>query len=792
MSVLTRALQNATRARGFLVSLLRNASTSQKLGLAFALFLAPLALVTGNLTAKLQQDVDTAVLERQGAAFLRVINEANNLVLMQMRADELGRTDIDDVTLAIRALQLGEERYGARFETAELTQQTLFSLQLMQSNPNTRATAAGAAQAGLADLIARVGDRSGLMRDPERASHYAAGVALDQAPALASGARELAAMGYAAFKHGRRPDQLERAQLQQGLVLLQSDADALSHSLDAVVESAGDQRIADSLGPAANNALTNFASYRAQLERMLAGGRGDPDQLVAREAGAQFVLADLSGRVSDVLDRMLEARINRLSGERTGTLISAAALFIAVLGAVVALLRIGIVQPIDQLSHSIRELADGRYDSEIPGLARGDEIGDMARAVAVLRDAAQAKIAADAARAAAESANAAKSQFVAAMSHELRTPLNAIIGYAEILQEDAEDRDDASSVADLGRIGLAARHLLSVINDILDLSKMEAGRMDVLAAPGDPSAIALEALETARPLADKNHNRLVVDLAPVHTGFIDAQKLRQCLLNLLSNACKFTKDGQVSLSMAHENHGGQNRLVFTVADTGIGIEPEQLQRLFRPFMQADAAITRQFGGTGLGLAITRRMAQIMGGEVSVESAPGQGTTFRLWIPQHYRGGGRESLLDCFDRIGAADAPLVVVIDDEADARDLVTRALTATGFAVQGARTAEAGLNLVRAATPSLVLLDINLPDRSGWGLISDLALDPITAQIPVVLLTVDEDRRRGLDLGAAEHLVKPTSREQLCAVALRLARRRPTVIEEKQEAPTPLKRLSA
>src|SRR5262249_26086068 len=279
------------------------------------------------------------------------------------------------------------------------------------------------------------------------------------------------------------------------------------------------------------------------------------------------------------------------------------------------------------------------------------------------------------------------------------------------------DRGDKAADADLNRIGMAARHLLAVINDILDLSKIEAGRMDVLAAPADPHAIAMEAIATAGPLAAKHGNQLDVDLADGRTGFIDAQKLRQCLINLLSNACKFTRHGRVALKLAVEEHDGVSRLVFSVADTGIGISPEQLQRLFRPFVQADAAITRQFGGTGLGLVITRRMAQIMGGDVTVESTLGVGTTFKLWIPQHYKGFGKKGSIDVFERKGAADGPLVVAIDDEADARDLVTRALTPMGFAVQGARTAQAGLELVRSAKPALVLLDINLPDRSGWSL---------------------------------------------------------------------------
>jgi len=385
------------------------------------------------------------------------------------------------------------------------------------------------------------------------------------------------------------------------------------------------------------------------------------------------------------------------------------------------------------------------------------------------------------ARHAAESANLAKSQFLANMSHELRTPLNAIIGYAEMLQEDAEDNGDTASVQDLNRVLVAAKHLLSLLNEILDLSKIEAGRMDVVAAAFEPGDVLSELIETVRPLAEQNGNTLTLhadeDAPAAHS---DAMKLRQCVLNLLSNACKFTKNGRVDVRYERRERNGIDHLFITVSDSGIGMSTEHLARLFQPFVQADPTITQQYGGTGLGLTITRRLTQLLGGDVSVESELGHGATFTLAIPANFADAsaalGAAAEIDAIQ--GAENAPLVIVIEDEPDARELAARSLTRAGFAVLGVGGGEAGLALARQKAPALVLLDIFLPDRSGWRVLQSLKHDPKTADIPVVVLSVNEDRAHAIALGAAEHIVKPADRDKLAATVMRYARKRPMTAE--------------
>jgi signal transduction histidine kinase len=233
----------------------------------------------------------------------------------------------------------------------------------------------------------------------------------------------------------------------------------------------------------------------------------------------------------------------------------------------------------------------------------------------------------------AEAANRAKSAFLANMSHELRTPLNAIIGYSELLQEDAADAGDTSLAADLANIAVSGKHLLHLINDVLDLSKIEAGKTDLYLETFDIRTVIEEAVAAVRTEAVKNRNTLTVrcagDPGPMYS---DQTKVRQILLNLLSNATKFTQDGSVILETGGEDVAGARWVVFAVHDTGIGMTPAQMETIFQPFTQADSSTTRKYGGTGLGLALSRWLCEMLGGTIGVESTAGQGSTFTVRLP----------------------------------------------------------------------------------------------------------------------------------------------------------------
>ncbi|WP_062118556.1 response regulator [Aureimonas sp. AU40] len=368
---------------------------------------------------------------------------------------------------------------------------------------------------------------------------------------------------------------------------------------------------------------------------------------------------------------------------------------------------------------------------------------------------------------AAEEANIAKSQFLANMSHELRTPLSAIIGYAEMLIEEAEDGAAAADLAgDIAKIESNARHLLSLINDVLDLSKVESGKMDIYTETFDVAEIVSDVATTAQRLVEKKNNRLVTDIAAdVGTLHSDVTKVRQILLNLLSNAAKFTQDGTITLSVRREGEA----MIFAVTDTGIGMTPEQLERLFQRFSQADASTTRKYGGTGLGLSLTKAFSAMLGGDVTVESEAERGSRFTLTLPVNIADAlsPEEALPDAqLPVVSDVDpAKIVLVIDDDTAQRELMTRFLAREGFSTVTAADGATGLALAKELRPRAILLDVMMPGMDGWTVLGRLKADPDLADIPVVMVTFVSERGLASSLGAADYVDKPVKWERFRSV---------------------------
>jgi len=369
----------------------------------------------------------------------------------------------------------------------------------------------------------------------------------------------------------------------------------------------------------------------------------------------------------------------------------------------------------------------------------------------------------------AEVSNRAKSTFLANMSHELRTPLNAILLYSELVREDSEREGHAGILPDIRRIESAGRHLLDLINDILDLSKIEAGKMTVAREAFEVPAMIRDVLATVQPLAAKNGNALEADIDPhVTTLTSDPTKLKQSLFNLLSNACKFTRKGRITVKavLGPVAPGGALWLHLSVQDTGIGIRPDQLERIFNEFIQAEETTSRQFEGTGLGLALSRKFCQMLGGDIRVASEVGRGSTFTILLPMEQPEPPSPTLSGPVPVLRDTDGRgQVLLIDDDPHLLDALSRILARDGFGVATAQDGLEGLRLARTDPPDLVVLDVMMPRMDGWEVLKAFKADPALSGIPVVMLSILEEAERGLALGAIDYLFKPVDRAQLSRV---------------------------
>lgn len=467
------------------------------------------------------------------------------------------------------------------------------------------------------------------------------------------------------------------------------------------------------------------------------------------------------------------------------------------------LLKRRVIRPVRQLTAIAQNLTAGSvtaekveafYSPSIYRVARrADEPGQLARAfqrmaqevatreqnLAQAVDRRTAQLAesmkvAQLASAQAEEASQTKSKFLANMSHELRTPLNAIIGYSEMLVEEIADQGTPELIPDVEKIHGAGKHLLGLINNILDLSKVEAGRMELFLETFEIAPLLKEVTDTLIPLADKNHNKLAIS-CPDEIGSMraDVTKLRQSLFNLLSNASKFTQNGTITLAVEQSEPGW---IIFQVSDTGIGMTPTQQAKLFQSFTQADASTTRRYGGTGLGLVITRQFCELMGGSIQVESEAEQGTTFTIRLPKTVQplGPTQMGLPQAQAKTGTtsttllssiAGASTILVIDDDPAARDIMQRFLSREGFNSILTSSGEEGLRLAKERSPAAILLDVKMPNLNGWEVLSRLKSDPELANIPVVMVTFVDDQSLGSALGAVDYVLKPVNYGRLLSL---------------------------
>ncbi len=606
----------------------RSLNLTFSLTIAVAIFLAPIVMLLALLLQEQQKAIDFAKQEMRGVQMTKAITKTELSLTEALYQTTIGSPLTPQLVASAASLQNAQSSFAKTFKTEAAVQ--AISKELLEIAKNGRADSekVHALRAELRVLTTQVGDASNLILDPELDSYYLMDLLIVRFPELGS----ILSAKSGAFVQGQKAKSFSLLMGREDLLRLEGGYSVAVRQLeDSFASSLRHAQNPERLGifqsefSEARRALSRLDTYSRQATQDVVPF--DPSVAMTLEWQTRQHMHKVTEIVADELMNLLANRIKRLEESRRNSLLTSFGLFAVAMALVFGLLRNRVTKPLMTLTRVAEKFNRGDLSEPTPLEGRDDEIGALARAFELLRTEALGRVEAEAERASAVAANLAKSSFLAMISHELRTPLNAVIGYAEILEEDMRQAEMQQSIKDATRINTAGRHLLGIINEILDLSKIEVGALEIEKIDYSPIGILQEVADTISPMLQANGNVLAFDGEPITKALGDPTRLRQCLLNLASNAAKFTQNGFVSLTMRQRGPF----LVFTVKDTGIGLSQAQLDRIFEPFVQADGSTTRKFGGTGLGLAITRNLARLLGGDVTVTSQLGEGSVFELSI-----------------------------------------------------------------------------------------------------------------------------------------------------------------